>query len=430
VSPSLSGPNETSNIPRESEVRVSEIKFKEEYQRIVPPLSTAEYDTLKDSISKQGVRIPIELNEKLEVLDGHNRVHISMQLGFELILARTHNFNGDSRAQKEFIIMCNLNRRQLNPFQRIELVTKLESIQAELARARQHAGKTTLVQNYTRVKGRVIDILASQAHVSPMTYVKGREILRKSPNEDIQKLLNDETKIDKVYKALKNKEKKQQLLLQAKKIEGELLPINCKLVHGDFREKCAELADRSVDLIFTDPPYAGRNLHLYDSLASHGYRLLKTNGSLVTYAGHYAIPQIMQYMHKRNLQYYWIFAVIHSGPFSSFFAKNILVKWKPLLWFVKGEKPHQNGKIFDLIDSTKPAKILHDDEQSSEDARYVIEQLTNPGEVVCDPFMGSGTTGVVSLNLKRKFIGIEIEQGTFERAKYRLAEYQRERTVC
>jgi 16S rRNA G966 N2-methylase RsmD len=414
-SPSLSDINQSANNPLETKLlKLSEIKYNGEYQSIVPALHPAESDTVKDSISKLGVKIPIELNEKLEVLDGHNRTQISMELGFDLILARIHNFKGDSLAEKEFIIMCNLNLRQLNPFQRIELVTKLEQIQIVLARARQRAGKASnLVQNCTKVKGRVIDILARQAHVSPMTYVKGREILRKAPNEDIQRLRNDQAKIDKVHKALKNEEKRQQLILQTEKLRGKLLPSSYKLHYGDFRKKCTELADRSVDLIFTDPPYATEFLPLYHELANVAGRILKDGGSIVTYCGQELKPQVIESMESAGLSHWWEIAVIHSGPFSSFFPKNILVKWKPLLWFVKGEKPYQNGKIFDLIDSTKPAKILHSHEQSSEDARYVIEQLTKPGGIVCDPFMGSGTTGLAALKLNRQFIGIEIDKGRF-----------------
>ena len=144
----------------------------------------------------------------------------------------------------------------------------------------------------------------------------------------------------------------------------------------------------------------------------------------MTYVGHYAIPQIIQYMETRNLHYYWIFAVVHTGPFSSFFAKNILVKWKPLLWFVKGEseKPYQNSKIFDLINSARPEKILHDWEQASEEARYIIGQLTKPGDTIFDPFMGSGTTGISALNLRRQFIGIEINPESFEVAKVNVAK--------
>jgi 16S rRNA G966 N2-methylase RsmD len=404
-------------------LKLSEIKFNEEYQGLIPAISSAEYNTINDSISKQGsVKIPIELNEKLEVLDGHNRTQISIELGFDVILAHIHNFKGDSLAEKEFIIICNLNRRQLNPFQRIELVTKMEPIQAELARARQRAGKTsTLVQNCTKVKGRVIDILARQAHVSPMTYLKGREILQKAPNEDIQKLRNNHTKIDKVHKTLKNEEKRQHLILQTQNLRGKFLPSSCKLHHGDFREKCTQLTDQSVDLIFTDPPYAREFLPLYSDLANVAAWVLKHDGSIVTYCGQDLKLRVIEFMQYAGLTHWWEIAVIHSGPYSSFFLKNILVKWKPLLWFVKGEKPHQNGKVFDLIDSIKPAKALHSYEQSSEDARYIIEQLTKPGGIVCDPFMGSGTTGIAALKFNRQFIGIEIDKDIFDIANVNIA---------
>ena len=142
-------------------------------------------------------------------------------------------------------------------------------------------------------------------------------------------------------------------------------------------------------------------------------RVLKDGSSIVTYCGQDLKLQVIDFMQSRDLTYWWEIAVIHDGPFSSFFTKNILVKWKPLLWFVKGGTPHQNGKIFDLIDSTRPNKILHDWAQSSEDARYIIEQLAKPGDTVLDPFVGSGTTGIAALNLRRHFIGIEIDASDF-----------------
>ena len=163
---------------------------------------------------------------------------------------------------------------------------------------------------------------------------------------------------------------------------------------------------------------------LYYELANVAARVVKDDGSIVTYCGQDLKLQVIKFMQSRDLVYWWDIAVIHNGPFSSFFPKNILVKWKPLLWFVKGEEPHQNGKIFDLIDSSKPAKILHEHQQSSDDARYVIEQLTKPGDIVFDPFMGSGTTGIAALKLKRHFIGIEINPGVLEVAKRNLSSVQ------
>lgn len=51
----------------------------------------------------------------------------------------------------------------------------------------------------------------------------------------------------------------------------------------------------------------------------------------------------------------------------------------------------------------------------------LIELFTDPGDVVLDPFMGSGTTGVAALRLGRRFIGVELDAGYFEIARGRIA---------
>jgi site-specific DNA-methyltransferase (adenine-specific) len=52
--------------------------------------------------------------------------------------------------------------------------------------------------------------------------------------------------------------------------------------------------------------------------------------------------------------------------------------------------------------------------------RDLIEVLTNDGDLVLDPFMGSGTTGVACVNLNRNFIGIELDEGYFKIAEERI----------
>jgi DNA modification methylase len=50
----------------------------------------------------------------------------------------------------------------------------------------------------------------------------------------------------------------------------------------------------------------------------------------------------------------------------------------------------------------------------------IIEASTNVGDLVFDPFMGSGTTGVAALMLKRRFVGIEADHAHFELARARV----------
>ena len=62
----------------------------------------------------------------------------------------------------------------------------------------------------------------------------------------------------------------------------------------------------------------------------------------------------------------------------------------------------------------KPVKLL----------KHLINIATNKGEVVLDPFMGVGSTGVASIEIERKFIGIEIEKEYFNAAEQRIKRIQ------
>lgn len=58
--------------------------------------------------------------------------------------------------------------------------------------------------------------------------------------------------------------------------------------------------------------------------------------------------------------------------------------------------------------------------------RMVVDDYSRPGEVVCDPFMGAGTTGVAAVEMKRQFVGIEIDPEAFDIACRRIEAAQRQ----
>jgi DNA modification methylase len=58
--------------------------------------------------------------------------------------------------------------------------------------------------------------------------------------------------------------------------------------------------------------------------------------------------------------------------------------------------------------------------------RLIVADYSRKGEVVCDPFMGAGTTGVACCNEGRGFIGIEIDPPSFEAACKRIEDAQRQ----
>ncbi len=54
--------------------------------------------------------------------------------------------------------------------------------------------------------------------------------------------------------------------------------------------------------------------------------------------------------------------------------------------------------------------------------RDVVERVSQPGDVILDPFCGAGTTGVAAVGLARKFIGIEMDEAHVKTSRGRLAE--------
>ena len=89
---------------------------------------------------------------------------------------------------------------------------------------------------------------------------------------------------------------------------------------------------------------------------------------------------------------------------------SILPSLPRSLLVVKGTRINDDTDFLsNVVYSEKPNKGKHIWEQSQVAATHVISRLTFENQVVIDPMMGSGTTGIAELKLKRKFIGIEMD---------------------
>lgn len=177
---------------------------------------------------------------------------------------------------------------------------------------------------------------------------------------------------------------------------------------------------QSIDLIFTDPWYDDKSLPIYDELAKVAATHLKDGGSLVTNCRQNLKYEVIQLMKSRGLTPWWEIAIIQNKSQSKIFVKKVIVKWKPLLWFVKGSEPKILGYIEDIVESQHPDNTIDRDIQST---KHVISRLTLQGDVVLDPLMGTGTTGIAAIKLKRGFIGIEKNPDKLLKARGRIADF-------
>jgi len=86
----------------------------------------------------------------------------------------------------------------------------------------------------------------------------------------------------------------------------------------------------------------------------------------------------------------------------------------PCMYSAKASKKEKNiGLSAERVNdhpTVKPIKLIS----------YLITIGSRPNDVVLDPFMGSGTTGVAALQLRRRFLGVELEQHYYETAEQRL----------
>ena len=132
---------------------------------------------------------------------------------------------------------------------------------------------------------------------------------------------------------------------------------------GDFVDQTVKnIPDNSVDLIFTDPPYGQDNIPVYGELGNLAARVLKDRGSLLCYAGNYALPDICQLVMMKDshqMSYWWTISVLHGGNIRRMHKQKVWPYWKPILWFVKGQRNNAPNDIRDLIESKPVDKSLH-----------------------------------------------------------------------
>jgi ParB-like chromosome segregation protein Spo0J len=419
----------TSSGTASPRLRSDIVKISPEYKQIAPEMLHNEFESLKESIRQHGLYYPIIVNKEYVLLDGHHRYRACQALGIKEPDIIVKSFN-NPLYEKLFIYESAGKRRNLSEWSKIMLALEVEKLLKEIANQNRFAN---LRQNQNRQElscrsnervGDVAEVAAKSAGLCPSTYKRARTIVEKGTEEQKCKLMLGKTKINKEYNIIRRQEKRERLIEESQKIKSTLLQADqVKLFCGDFKIVASQIPDNSIDLLFTDPPYGSESLSLYDELARLAIRVLKDGGSLVTYAGHYAIPDIVQIMKNSNLTYWWTIAVNLSGPFARFYPRNVSIKWKPLLWFVKGNKTNAVDFISDHIESKTPDKVLHEWEQSTIEADHVISKLTVENQIIFDPMMGtSGTTGIAALKLNRRFIGIEKDPEHFKISHARIAQ--------
>ena len=232
-----------------------------------------------------------------------------------------------------------------------------------------------------------------------------------------------------------------------------------RIILGDCIAEMARLPDKCVDMIFADPPY---NLQLggdllrpeggkvdacdddwdkFDSLATYddftrewlaeARRILKDDGTIWVIGSYHNIYRVGALLQDAE---FWILNDIvwrKANPMPNFRGTRFTNAHETLLWCAKDEKARytfnyrqmkalnddlqmRSDWVLPICSGGERAKDGNGDKahptQKPESLLYrVLLSCTKPGDIVLDPFFGTGTTGAVARRLGRRWIGIERE---------------------
>jgi ParB family chromosome partitioning protein len=378
---------------------------------------------LADSIRRHGLLHPVVITDKNDLICGRRRIAAYQKLCLEEIEASLVSLSHAQEAEADE----NIVRKAFTVEEIAQIDQFYRDKEESEAKQRQNAGTSLPSGNFPR--GRSREKIAARVGVSGRTLEKIRVIREASLQNPTtygqlwDKVGEGKLKIDKGYSLIK----KFQRIKEAQKLAVSSLQLKSKfdLKLGRMQEVGLEIADNSIDLILTDPPYNEESIPLYGELAKLAQRVLKPGGSIITIIGHYALFKIAkQITDSSELEYHWQLVLKHNGHTAKMWKQRVWPKYKPMLWYFKrsgnGNGPTMYSDIEDLIESQPADKTMHQWEQSTIEAQHIIKPLTVEGQIVLDPFMGYATNGIAALELNRRFVGIEIDKEHYSTAYRRL----------
>lgn len=216
--------------------------------------------------------------------------------------------------------------------------------------------------------------------------------------------------VSKAIKEADREEKKREKEEAAKREQGRIarakLAKVCDIRHCSMEDLLLQV---KPDCIITDPPYPEEFVYLYGELA----RLSQSVGLVAAMCGQSYLPEVLALM-TSHLRYRWTLAYLTPGGQAvQQWPCKVNTFWKPVLLF--GSAVDWIGDVCrsDVNDNDKQH---HDWGQSESGMADLVERLSEPGQLVCDPFCGGGTTAVVCLRLGRRFVGCDIDSECVETA--------------
>ncbi|MBU1289910.1 DNA modification methylase [Patescibacteria group bacterium] len=453
----------------------------ENFKNYITALTQDEFDVLKENILKDGCRDSLVVWEESNILlDGHNRLEICKENNIEF---EVKYLSFESRLDAEIWVIKNqFGRRNLTKYQRGELALKLKPMVAEKAKQRQIEAGESFGENHPKTEEGCqksdkalgsIDTkkeIAKTANVSHDTIHKVEKISTKGIDELKNKARSGEISINTAATIATEPKEKQKVIVEL--TEKEILAKAGDIRHKRKQERRQKQVNKekealkSIDIaeqlwritedqkvidcqsLITDPPYGILNEpwepeKLKEFTLGWATRWNRCNADFVLifwsqrylWDGRKWFDQTLKNYSFQQLLV-WNYANNKSPQSRQMFKQT----WEPVFFYrrnnskkeirVYGSDWGEDLTDFDCYSAAVPQSNFNNHNRKEHPAqkplsvmRWLVNATTNIGDLVCDPFMGSGTTGIACSQLKRKFVGIELDSNYREVAEQRIAAY-------
>ena len=204
-----------------------------------------------------------------------------------------------------------------------------------------------------------------------------------------------------------------------------------RIINGDCLAVLPQLPDGSVDFVLTDPPYlvsyrdrSGRSLagdndgQWLKPAFAQIFRVLKIGRFCVSFYGWNKVDQF--FAAWRAAGFTPVGHLVWVKRYAS--SKGLLAYQHEQAYLLakgnSGARP--SNPLPDVLDWHYTGNPFHPTQKPVRSLKPVIEAFTKPGEVVLDPFCGSGSTLLAAKILGRRYVGIDLDAGYCEAARRRL----------
>lgn len=410
--------------------------------QLLPGLAPDEYGALKADIAAHGVRVPVVVDaETGAVIDGHHRVRIVDELRAERHKVSDYPSHvvrfADDDERVDFALAANLFRRHLSKRQRAELAVTLRArgwSERRIADALGVGAGTVHRDLGTAPNGAVPERITGKdgrsqpARRPPALFVTGRRdegraraaLVGLPPGKAPTSLLRAETMAREASWAAH----RANVGAEAERLTGPAYELRV----GDLRAVWDDLPDRSVDAIVTDPPYDEAGIPIFSDLARLAARVLRPGHLAAIYCGHLQLDEELRLLSEGGLTYVWHGVNVLPGRHTKIRNRRVNGRHRSVLLFSAGPYVPRRWLHDTFLAEGRggpETRPLHKWQQAVEPVRHWVEMVSEPGETVFDPFCGSGTTGVASLQAGRRFVGGDVDAGHVASATARLAETSR-----